>query len=263
MKKGEIYWVKLGENVLKTDRKKYFHPIVCLEDTDEKDAEHDMFKAVILSTKDTELNSFINNESMSFDLFVTPDEKNGYVVPEKDNEHLVKIGLLKHINKMPPKPAGMVKEEGLKWIIDQLKLTNQKNINMENYTIQDYVNLFSPETLKISLKNAVIKYWSKPENRKIDGILRTDLGDDIRLKHLNFYQQYEGATISQFVQLVEALKKGEDKPLLQGHFEVKENIAEGNATRFRTCKFDLLGNNYEIKEDGSIDIQNLLIHIIS
>lgn len=264
LKKGEIYWVKLGENALKTDRKKYFHPIVCLEDTDENDVEHDLFKAVILSTKDTKPDAYINNEPMSLDLFVTPDNKNGYVVPEKDNEHLVKIGLLKHINKMPPKPAGMVRDAGVKWIIEQLELTNQRFINMENFTIQDYVNLFSPEALETSLKKAVKDYWSKPENRKIDGRPRADLGDDIRIQHLNYPHLCEGNLVSQFVKLVEALKNGEDKPSLHGRFEVDESIAEGNGTRFRTCEFELPGDNYEIKEDGSLAIKHsLLIHIIS
>lgn len=138
LKQGDIYWVKLGEKLV-PNKDKYCHPIVCLEDTDDSDKDK-MFHAVILSTKDTPNDSFIINEQLSFDLFEEKTEENGYVVPVEDNQHIVKIGLLKHAAYMPTKVAGRLKPEGLCKVFQELLTLSPNFINMEKFTIKEYVN---------------------------------------------------------------------------------------------------------------------------
>lgn len=137
LKQGEIYLVKLGERPV-PNQEKYVHPIVCLEDADETDVDK-MFHAVILSTKDTPSFSFINNEPLSFDLFEEKDDKNGYVVPVADNQHIIKIGLLKHAKNMPKRVAGKVKPEGICKIFKELLSIPTAFVEIEDFTIKEYV----------------------------------------------------------------------------------------------------------------------------
>ncbi|MBQ8100601.1 MAG: hypothetical protein IJ169_04870 [Paludibacteraceae bacterium] len=141
LKQGEIYWITVNERTLNKKLKSYKHPIVCLEDTDETDKTKDMFHAVILSTKDTPHDSFITNELMPLKFFAKRNERNNYNVPTSDNQHLVKIGLLKHIKRMPPKPSGKISHTGICWIFNQLLKGDNIWHNIENYTIKEYVEM--------------------------------------------------------------------------------------------------------------------------
>ena len=119
----------------------------------------------------------------------------------------------------------------------------------------------SSEILEKSLKLALKSYWSIPENHKIDGKECKELLNSILTQDWDYRIPIRGTLVGQLDILREALENNSKLPTLHGRFQVEKNIDNGNATRTIDCEFELLGEDYQIGEDGSISIKNLFTHI--
>lgn len=127
---------------------------------------------------------------------------------------------------------------------------------------EDNSQLFTTETLRGSLERGLKGYWKTPSNRKIEGQLQGDILDDIYIQDIDYFYILEGKEVSQFELLLEALDQKKKLPKLQGRFQVNKVIANGTATRSINCHFELLGNDYDIENDGCIVIRKLLIQTL-